>query len=93
MLRNKKTIAAVLAVLLLLGLCLLVSGQLHESRHHDDDCPFCALARTWRAEKCGFAVAVITAVGAVLCRLCRRFHYAVFRRRDTLAAQKVLMLS
>ena len=50
--RNRKLFAALLAALLLLGLCLLTLAQLHESLHDDDGCPLCLLARTWGGEKC-----------------------------------------
>ena len=91
--RNRKLLAALLAALLLLGLCLLTLAQLHESLHDDDDCPLCLLARTWRGEKRGFAAAALCTAAAVVCCLCRQPRQGVFRRPDTLAAQKVLLLS
>lgn len=91
--RDRKLIAALLAALLLLGLCLLTLAQLHESLHDDDDCPLCLLARTWRGEKRAVAAAALCAVAALVCCLRRRLHPAVFRRPETLTAQKVLLLS
>ena len=91
--RNRKLLAALLAALLLLGLCLLTLAQLHESLHDDDDCPLCLLARMWRGEKRAVSAAAFCAVAALVCCLCRRLHPVVFRRPETLTAQKVLLLS
>lgn len=91
--RNRRRLAILFAVLLALGLCLMLSAQFHESLHEDDACPLCVLARTWRAEKHGFVVeTILVAIAIVFCRR-RRIQSFFFRRQDTLAAQRVLLLS
>ena len=91
--QKRKLLAASLAVLLLLGLCLLTFAQLHESLHDDEECPICLLARSWRGEKHGFVVTALCMIAAVVRCLCRRLRPFVLRRPDTLAVQKVLLLS
>ena len=89
----RKWIALLLTVLLLLGLGLLLSAQLHECLHHDDDCLFCAFARAWRWEKRAFPGVILfffCAAGYILRGIVRP---AYFRVADTLADQKVLLLS
>ena len=90
--QNRKALAAFLTLTLLLGLCLLLNAQIHESGHQANDCPLCQLAQLWQTSLRFFAAAFVAVIHAVVCRSCRR-RAAVKSRLETLAAQKVLLLS
>ena len=90
---NRKRIALALAILLLLALAGLLAAELHETEHHCEDCPLCALARFWQRSGKLLAAAILCLYcAAALCPRTRRTGRAL-RRAGTPVAQKVLLLS